>query len=73
MIQARSRAGGAKMVNELKRTSGTIFMCELCGFGYRDLETAEQCEQYCYMHGHTSAAVARKAVHKPRGRVIPAD
>jgi len=73
MIQAILAGRWAKVVSELKSTSGAIFLCELCGFGYGDLETAERCGQYCYTHGRTSTALAGKAVHKPRGRVIPAD
>jgi hypothetical protein len=73
MIQATPRGRWAEVVRELKRMSETIFLCELCGFGYRDLETAERCEQYCYTHEHTSVLLVQKAVYKPRGRVIPAE
>ena len=39
------------MVNEYKLRGRSIFKCEFCGFDYGDLETAERCEQYCYLHG----------------------
>lgn len=58
------------MVNELKRKGETIFLCELCGFGYRDLETAERCEQYCYTHSSCSPKITQKAVYKPRSQVL---
>jgi hypothetical protein len=53
------------MVNELRRKSATVYTCELCGFGYRDLETAERCEQYCDMHGSCSIEITQKAIYKP--------
>jgi hypothetical protein len=61
------------VVSEVKKASEIVFLCELCGFGYRDLETAERCEQYCYTHSRTSVALARKAVHKPQRQVVPTD
>lgn len=61
--QAKVKQG---VVSELGRTGETVFLCELCGLGYRDLETAERCEQYCYTHKHTSVVLARKAVYRPR-------
>jgi len=60
----------AKMVNELKRKGQMVYLCELCGFGYEDMETAEQCEQYCDIHGGCSLEITRKAVYKPAVRVM---
>jgi len=59
------------MVNELMRKGETIYLCELCGFGYKDLNTAEQCEQYCDTHGSCSLEITRKAAYKPSVRVMP--
>jgi len=36
------------VVNEEFKKGKIIYLCELCGYGYSDLETAEQCEQHCY-------------------------
>lgn len=58
------------MVNELRRKSETVYTCELCGFGYKDLETAEHCEQYCDMHGSCSIEITHKAIYKPSVRVM---
>ena len=60
-----------KMVNELIWKGHTIYQCELCDFGYGDLETAERCEQYCYSHGKPSLKITRNAIRKPRVRVDP--
>jgi hypothetical protein len=55
-----------KMVNEVRWMGQRIYECEICGFAYTDLETAERCEQYCYSHGHYSPSLTRKAVRSPR-------
>ncbi len=58
------------MVDELKRKNETVYLCELCGFGYGDLDTAEKCEQYCDTHGSCSLQITQKAIYKPAIRVM---
>jgi hypothetical protein len=58
------------MVDELKRKNETVYLCELCGFGYSDLDTAEKCEQYCDTHGSCSLQITQKAIYKPAVRVM---
>jgi hypothetical protein len=60
-----------KLVNELIWKGHTIYQCELCGFGYRDLETAERCEQYCFSHGRPSPKLTKKSLRKPPVQVDP--
>jgi hypothetical protein len=60
------------MVNELERKIGTVFQCELCGFGYQDLDTAERCEEYCDKHGSCSPEITKRSIYKPSVRVMPA-
>ena len=48
----------------------SVYLCELCGFGYVDLETAERCEQYCYTHATSSTKLVQKAVRKPSVQVL---
>ena len=59
------------MVNEARWKGKTIYECELCEFGYADLETAENCEQYCYSHDSNSPKITRKATRKPPVRNDP--
>jgi len=59
------------MVNEARWSGGTVFECELCGSGYGDLETAERCEQYCYLHGRPSPTLRQKSLRKPAVQVDP--
>lgn len=62
--------GCSSMVNEIERKVGTVYLCELCGFGYQDLDTAERCEQYCDIHGGCSSEITRKAIYKPAVKVM---
>jgi hypothetical protein len=59
------------MVNEVSWRGQTIYECEICGFGYLELETAERCEHYCYTHERASPKITEKAVRKPSARVDP--
>lgn len=43
-----------------------IYRCEECGFGYADLKTAEECQQYCFSHESCSLEITRKAIAKPK-------
>jgi len=58
------------VVDELNRKGAIVYTCELCGFGYRELETAERCEEYCDTHGSCSPEISREAVYKPAIRVM---
>jgi len=59
------------MVNEAKWRGRTVFECELCGSSYGDLETAERCEQYCYVHGSPSPTLGQKSLRKLPVQVNP--
>jgi hypothetical protein len=60
------------MVNEFERKIGTVFQCEICGFGYKDLDTAERCEEYCDINESCSIEITKKAIYKPSTYVISA-
>jgi hypothetical protein len=49
------------MVSEKKVEDKTVFLCDICGLGYADRKTAQECEDYCRTH-HGSAVLklARK-------------
>jgi len=52
-------------VKEKKINTQTIFLCEQCGMGYKDRETAEKCEDWCRKTGTCSLEITRKAVYVP--------
>jgi hypothetical protein len=53
------------MVDTLQKKGEVVYLCELCGFGYKVLETAELCEEYCDTHGSYSPDIHKHAIHKP--------
>jgi hypothetical protein len=53
------------MVETARVRHDTFYLCELCGFGYDDLITAEKCEQYCDIHGNYSRKITGQAILKP--------
>ena len=58
------------MVDEMHRKGSSVYLCELCGYGYKSLETAEQCEEYCDTHETYSPDIHELAVIKPAVRVM---
>jgi len=53
------------MVKTLKKDEKTIFICEVCGFGYEDKDTASECEEYCSTNNMCSIEITKKAIHYP--------
>jgi len=48
----------------------TTYRCEICGFGYNTLKTAETCEEFCGTHGHSSLEILEKATYRPTVHVV---
>ena len=47
------------MVSEKKVGDKTVFLCDICGLGYADRQTAQECEDYCRAHqGSCSAEIS---------------
>jgi hypothetical protein len=59
------------MVNDIRKKAETIFLCEYCGFGYGDIGTANECEEYCDTHDICSREITKKAIYKPSVGVMP--
>ena len=54
------------MVSEETIGDKTIFLCDICGLGYSEKETAQECEDYCRAHpGACSVEISQKAVYFP--------
>ncbi len=43
----------------------TVFVCDICGLGYRERETAERCQDYCAAHRSCSLEIMKEAVYFP--------
>ena len=58
------------MVTEKKVGDRTVFLCDICGLGYSDEKTAQDCEDYCKVHpGSCSVEISQKAVYFPE--IVP--
>jgi len=58
------------MVCKTEYRGTTAYRCECSGFGYKHLETAEDCEQHCGSKGLASREITAKAVYSLEVRVI---
>jgi hypothetical protein len=63
--------GRGWMVSERVTKKSLVYLCELCGFGYSDIDTAERCEHYCYSHDKPSPRITKKAIRKPSVQLDP--
>jgi hypothetical protein len=59
------------MVSEKRVGDKTVFLCDICGLGYEDRKTAQDCEDYCRAHhGSCSAEISAKAIWSPDAPVV---
>ncbi len=60
------------MVTEKKIDGKTVFLCDICGLGYAEKRTAQECEDYCRSHaGSCSAEISKKAIYLPGAPILP--
>jgi hypothetical protein len=53
------------MVKEKKIDAKILFLCNECGLGYEDRETAQKCEEWCRKTGTCKVEITKKAVYFP--------
>jgi rubrerythrin len=56
------------LVPKLRMGLRTVYVCEICEFGFADDETAELCEILCHPKG--TCKVLEKAIHKPKVKIF---
>ena len=56
----------AAMVRRIRIDGESAYICETCGLGYADEETARECEKFCSTHGACSLEITRKAKYFPK-------
>ena len=54
------------MVKELEIKSKKIFVCEDCGFGYKDKSTAQKCQSWCSKHESCNLGIIKNALYFPK-------
>lgn len=60
------------LVTKKKTGNKTIFLCDICGLGYADRATAQECEDYCRAHKDScNAEISKKAVYLPGAPILP--
>ncbi|MBI3639291.1 MAG: hypothetical protein HY223_03150 [Thaumarchaeota archaeon] len=52
------------MVKETIKSNNRFYLCEACGFGYNDMQTAQKCESFCKEHNSCSMEITKNAVLK---------
>ncbi len=52
------------MVKQEKYEGKQIHTCEVCGFGYKEKEYAQQCEDFCKAHSGCSLEITKHAVKR---------
>jgi len=58
------------LVCETIKKNQAVYYCEICGFGYKDLRSAEACEEFCDTHGYSSEEILRRAIHRPVTQIL---
>jgi hypothetical protein len=54
------------MVKKKTVEGRTVYLCEICGLGYADKKTAQDCEDWCRTHpGNCSLEISKKAIYSP--------
>jgi hypothetical protein len=55
----------SSLVKKKKIGTKFLFLCEICGLGYLDEETARKCEEWCKRTRTCSIEITKKAVYFP--------
>lgn len=50
------------MVREIRKNGETLYVCEVCGFKYKEKHWAEKCQDYCSKHNACSLEITNHAV-----------
>lgn len=50
------------MVKELIKDGVTLYLCEACGFAYKEKEWAQKCQQWCQQHHSCNLEITQHAV-----------
>ncbi len=51
-----------KMVKQTKKGDKDLYICEECGFYYKEKEWAEKCESWCKEHHGCNLEITKHAV-----------
>ena len=52
------------MVKQQEQDKTRIYICEACGFGYKEKQLAQKCEDFCKKNNSCSLEITKYAVKK---------
>lgn len=52
------------MVKKTLKDGSEIFLCEVCGLGYLEADTAQKCEDWCSTKNSCNLEITKKAVYQ---------
>jgi len=52
------------MVKQQEQDKTRIYICEACGFGYKEKKLAQKCEDFCKKNNSCSLEITKYAVKK---------
>ena len=50
------------MVTELHKEGETFYVCDACGFAYKEKELAEKCQSWCEQHQSCNLEITQHAI-----------
>jgi hypothetical protein len=50
------------MAKELRKDDSTLYVCEACGFAYKEKEWAEKCQQWCEQHQSCNLEITQHGI-----------
>ena len=53
---------GGMMVKKTKKNGNAFYICEECGFAYKEKEWAQKCQQWCGQHQSCNLEITQHAV-----------
>lgn len=53
------------LVSTIVKSGRSLFLCDVCGLGYADTPTAQECQNWCEKYPSCNLAISRKAIHRP--------
>jgi len=54
------------MVEKTLADGAKIYKCEMCGFGYKDKDTAQKCQNWCSTHKSCNLQITKNAIYFPK-------
>lgn len=51
------------MVKQIKNKRKNYYICESCGFIYKDKETAQKCQDWCKKHNSCNLEITKNAIN----------